>query len=563
MATLRNLAGLPLLAAFVISAACTGEIGDTGRGNGNGTGSGAGSSGTGGPGGNGSANPPTSAGVVTVRRLNHDEYNHTVRDLLGTTLTPADAFPTDDLGGEFDTVGSALSLSPAYVIAYEAAAYALIADLYANAARLQRVVTCNIDTGGDACAKTVLGAFARRAWRRPVTADEVQGLLAPINTARTVAATLTDGLKASLAVVLLSPHFIFKVEIDPDPASTQTHRVGPYELATRMSYALWSSMPDDALLTAADGGQLTSDDQIGAQIDRMLADPRADTLLDEFAAEWLAFKDLENHDVNAATFPKYTPALALSMKLEARRYVQEFLRTALAAPTMLSSRFTFIDSTLATHYGLSRTGGAAADFVRVDTSSAPRAGLLTLGSFLMATSLPTRTSPVKRGQFIFSRLLCGTIEQPPPDVPPLPENTQTGLTLRQRLEAHRNNPACVTCHSLMDPLGFGLENYDAIGAYRTLDSGAAIDATGTLPDGTAFNGAIELSTALSAGPRFSECLTRKFTTFAVGRLLNQKDDGAWVTYLSGSARSAGDSLKSMIRTVMMSEAFRSRQSQPL
>jgi len=561
MAALRILARLPLLAAFAVSAACTGEIGSVGRGSGAGMGSGTGSSGTGGPGGTGAV-APTSAGVVTVRRLNHDEYNHTVRDLLGTTLTPADAFPDDDLGGEFDTVGSALSLSPAYVIAYEAAAYALVADLYANAARLARVVTCNIDTGGDTCAKTVLGAFARRAWRRPVTPDEVQGLLLPINTARTVAATLTDGLKASLAAVLLSPYFIFKVEIDPDPASSQTHRVGPYELATRMSYALWSSMPDDNLLTAADNGQLASDDQLGAQIDRMLADPRADTLLDSFAAEWLAFKGLEDHDVDAATFPKYTPALALSMKSEARRYVQEFLRNALAAPTMLSSRFTFVDSTLAAHYGLSRTG-AAADFVRVDTSSAPRAGLLTLGSFLTATSLPTRTSPVKRGQFIFARLLCGTIEQPPPDVPPLPEQATAGLTLRQRMEAHRNNPACITCHTLMDPLGFGLEHYDAIGAFRTLDSGAAIDATGTLPDGTAFDGAIELSQALSTGPRFSECLTRKFMTFAIGRLLNQKDDGAWVTYLSGNARSAGDSLKNMIRAVVMSEAFRSRQSQPL
>jgi Protein of unknown function (DUF1592)/Protein of unknown function (DUF1588)/Protein of unknown function (DUF1587)/Protein of unknown function (DUF1595)/Protein of unknown function (DUF1585) len=562
MAALRILAALHLAAALALSAGCTGHIEEVGGGTGAGTGSGAGGSTGTGPGG-GPAQPPTSAGVVTVRRLNHDEYNHTVRDLLGTTLTPADSFPADDLGGEFDTVGSALSLSPAYVIAYEAAAQALIADLYANAARLQRVVSCNIETGGDPCAQTVLGAFARRAWRRPVTADEVQGLMLPITTARMVAATLTEGLKSALAAVLLSPYFIFKVEIDPDPASNQSHRVGQHELATRMSYALWSSMPDDPLSAAADSGQLASDDQIGAQIDRMLADPRADSLLDEFAAEWLAFKSLEDHEVDAVAFPKYTPALALAMKLEARRFVQEFLRTALAAPTMLSSRFTFVDSTLATHYGLSRTGGAAADFVRVDTSSAPRAGLLTLGAFLTATSLPTRTSPVKRGQFIFSRLLCGTIEQPPPDVPPLPEQAQTGLSLRQRLEAHRSNPACISCHSLMDPLNFGLENYDAIGAYRTVDEGAAIDASGTMPDGTAFNGAIELSKALSSGPRFSECLTRKFMTFAIGRLLNQRDDGAWVSYLSGSARSAGDSLKNMIRAVVLSEAFRSRQSQPL
>jgi len=562
MAPLRILAALQLSAALVFSAGCTGKIGDAGGRSGVG-----GSSGTGpgtGPGGSGVTRPPANAGVVVVRRLNHDEYNNTVRDLLGTTLTPANDFPTDDLGGEFDTVGSALSLSPAYVIAYEAAAQALIADLYAaGGARLQRVVSCNIDTGGDVCAQTVLGAFARRAWRRPVTAGEVGGLMLPLTTARAVGATPTEGLRNALAAVLLSPYFIFKVEIDPDPASNQSRRVTPHELATRMSYALWSSMPDDPLLSAADSGQLGSDDQIGAQIDRILADPRADALLDEFAAEWLAFKDLEDHEVDALAFPKYTPALALAMKLEARRFVQEFLRTALAAPAMLSSRFTFIDASLATHYGLPRTSGAAGDLVRVDTSNAPRAGLLTLGAFLTATSLPTRTSPVKRGQFIFKRLLCGTIAQPPPDVPPLPEDTQSGLTLRQRMEAHRQSPACMGCHSLMDPLGFGLENYDAIGAYRTLDGTAAIDATGTLPDGTAFNGAIELSAALSRGTTFSECLTLKFMTFAIGRLLNQPDDKAWVTYLSGSARSAGDSLKSMIRTVVLSEAFRSRQAQPL
>jgi hypothetical protein len=531
-----------------------------------GTGSGAGgSSGTGGPGtgGSGVVRPPANAGVVTLRRLNHAEYNHTVRDLLGTSLTPANDFPADDLGGEFDTVGSALSLSPAYVIAYEAAAHALVADLYAaGAARLQRVVSCNIDTGGDACAQTVLEALARRAFRRPVTTDEVRGLMLPITTAKTIGATPTEGLRYALAAVLMSPHFLFKVELDPDPTSNQTRRVGPYELATRMSYALWSSMPDDLLFAAAESGQLESDDQIGAQIDRMLADPRADALLDEFAAEWLDFKSLETHEVDTRAFPKYTPQLANAMKLEARRFVQEFLRTELSAPAMLSSRFTFIDGTLATHYGLSRTG-AASDFVRVDTSAAPRSGLLTLGAFLTATSLPTRTSPVKRGQFIFSRLLCGTISQPPPDVPPIPEDAQSGLTLRQRLEAHRKNPACMACHTLMDPLGFGLENYDAIGAYRTNDGTAPIDATGTMPDGTNFNGAVELGVALGGGPRFSECLTRKFMVFAIGRLLNQRDDDAWVSYLAGNARSAGGSLKSILRSVVLSEAFRSRQSQPL
>jgi hypothetical protein len=581
MATLRQLA---VAAAVVLGplAGCTGNIGapknsgtgagiGTGTGNGPGAGTGAsvgsGTAGSNGsPGTGGSAvvtTPPANAGVVIVRRLNHAEYNNTVRDLLQTALRPADTFPADDLGGEFDTVGSALSLAPAYVMAYEAAAHALVADLYADATRRQRVVTCNIDTGGDTCAQTVLGAFARKAWRRPVSAEEVQTLMAPVTTARTVGATPTEGLRHALAAVLLSPHFIFKVEIDPDPTSNVSRRISPHELATRMSYALWSSTPDDTLLGAADSGALASDDQIAAQIDRLLADPRADALLDEFAAEWLDYKHLEQHEVDTRLFARYTPALARSMRLEARRFVQEFLRSDLAVPEMLSARFTFLDSALATHYGLTRpAGGMPTDFTRVDTSSAPRAGLLSLGAFLTATSLPTRTSPVIRGNFIFTRLLCGVINQPPPDVPPLPEDMQFG-TLRERLEAHRSKPECMPCHAVMDPLGFGLENFDAVGAFRTMDGTAAIDATGTLPDGkTAFNGATELSAALSKDPSFSACVTRKFMTFAVGRLLTQRDDAAWVSYLSGRAASAGGSLKAIIRTVMLSDGFRSRQAVP-
>ena len=575
MATLKRIA-VTVVVALAPLAGCTGKIGTgtTGTGTSAGVGTGTGASvgsGTAGIGGGvsgvaGSAvvtTPPANAGVVVVRRLNHSEYNNSVRDLLMTTLRPADTFPADDLGAEFDTVGSALSLSPGYVMAYEAAAHALIADLYVDATRRQRVVTCNIDTGGDTCAQTVLSAFARRAWRRPVTAEEIQSLMKPVIAARTVAATPTEGIRHALAAVLLSPFFIFKVEIDADPTSTASRRVSPHELATRMSYALWSSTPDDTLLAAADSGQLATDDQVSAQIDRLLADPRADALLDEFAAEWLNYKEMEQHEVDTKLFPKYTPALARSMRLEARRFVQEFLRTELGVPEMLSARFTFLDSALATHYGLARpAGGAATDFTRVDTSAGPRAGLLTLGAFLTSTSLPTRTSPVIRGNFIFTRLLCGNIPQPPPDVPPLSEDMMFG-TLRERLEAHRAKPECSPCHNVMDPLGFGLENYDAIGAFRTMDGTAAVDASGVLPDGvTKFNGAVELAAALSKDASFSACLTRKFMTFAVGRLLNQRDDGAWVSYLSGLAMSSGGSLKTIIRTVMLSEGFRSRQALP-
>ena len=322
-------------------------------------------------------------------------------------------------------------------------------------------------------------------------------------------------------------------------------------------------MPDDALSAAADGGQLSTDQQLAGQIDRMLADPRADTLLDNFAGQWLAYRSLADHEVEPTSFPQFTPALARSMTAEARRFIQEFLRSARPVAEMLAARFTFVDATLATQYGLSRpaAGVAPGDLVRVDTSGVPRAGILTLGAFLTTTSLPSRTSPVKRGEFVFTRLLCGTIGQPPPDVPPLSEtDTASTLTLRQRLEQHRSNPVCSPCHSIMDPLGFGLENYDAIGRYRSMDGAGVIDARGALPDGTAFNGAVELANLLAKDPRFTDCVTRKFMTFAVGRLLNQAGDKTLVAALSAKARAANGSFTSIVRSVLLSDGFRSWQA---
>lgn len=506
------------------------------------------------------ANPPQSPGYMVVRRLNRAEYNNTVRDLLGTKLTPANDFPSDDLGAEFDTVGAALSLSPEYVVSYESAATNLITDLFADAARQKTVATCDVATAGDACAKTILSAFARRAWRRPVTADEAQALMAPVTAAKTLGATPLDGLKAALTGVLISPFFIFKLEMDPDPNAGAVRRLNPYELATRLSYALWSTMPDAALSAAADGGLLATDEQVAAQVSRMLADPRADALIDNFTAKWLDIGGPEAHDVDLTIYPKYTPAIGASMIGEARRYMQEFLRTPLKASSILDARFTFVDATLASFYGLTRTGAAnATDFVKVDTSSTQREGLLTLGSFLTTTSYPNRTSPVRRGEYVFRRLLCDTVSDPPPDIPQLNETPRPGQTLRERMEEHRANPACSPCHNLMDPIGFGLENFDAIGSYRTMDSGVAVDSSGQLPGGMPFNGAAQLGAILASDVRVPGCVTEKFMTFAVGRLLDQQDDPQWIAYLSGHAQATDGSLTSIIRTVVQSDAFRSRR----
>jgi Protein of unknown function (DUF1592)/Protein of unknown function (DUF1588)/Protein of unknown function (DUF1587)/Protein of unknown function (DUF1595)/Protein of unknown function (DUF1585) len=507
-------------------------------------------------------NPPGNPGYLVVRRLNRPEYNNTVADLLGTKLTPADGFPGDDLGAEFDTVGSALSLPPEYVVAYEGAATTLVDELFVDAARQPSVLTCDVATGGDACAQTVLSAFARRAWRRPLSTDEAQALMAPVAAAKTLGATPVAGLKAALVGVLLSPYFLYKLELDPDPLATAPRKLNPYELATRLSYALWSTTPDAALSASADAGQLATDDQVTVQVDRMLADPRADTLLDNFTAKWLDFAGVDGHEAASDQFPTYTPALAASMEGESRRYLQELLHNPLNVSNLFDARFTFVDSRLATFYGLPRNGASnETDFVKVDTTGTQReGGLLTLGAFLISTSYDNRTSPVRRGEYVFRRLLCDAVPPPPADVPQLAEMAVPGQTLRQRMEAHRANPACSACHNLMDPIGFGLENYDGIGAYRETDSGVAVDSAGVLPDGTAFKGAVELARILARDQRLPRCVTEKFMTFAIGRLLDQPDDNQWLDYISSHAQLADGSMRSIIRTVLLSDAFRSRQS---
>jgi hypothetical protein len=239
--------------------------------------------------------------------------------------------------------------------------------------------------------------------------------------------------------------------------------------------------------------------------------------------------------------------------------MQEFLHNPLNVTGILSSPFTFVDANLATYYGLTRTGAASpTDFVKVDTTGGQRQGILTLGAFLTDTAYPNRTSPVRRGEYVFRRLLCDVVPDPPANIPPLNEMPVPGQTLRQRMELHRASPSCSPCHNLMDPIGFGLENYDAAGAYRTTDSGAPVDSSGTLPDGTNFNGAVELGQILSKDPRVPACMTQKVMIFAIGRLLDQPDDGQWVGYLSAQAQSSDGSLTSIIRSVVMSDAFRSR-----
>jgi hypothetical protein len=557
----RLLGPFSLLLAAIGCSSSPGSNAGPGSTSGTGQRPGIGGAGTGVGGSATATTAPANPGHVVVRRLSASEYDHTVRDLLGTTLTPGTGFPADDLGEEFDDVGSALSLSPTYVRAYEQAAYALVDDLISSTdqARKQRVLSCDVNTGGEACARTIVTAFARKAWRRPVSAEEATGLLVPVKKGAELSAKPLDGLRFALAGVLMSPFFIFKLELDPDPTSKTPRRLNSHELATRLSYALWSSMPDEQLFAAADSDALASDEGLETQIRRMLADPKAETLSDAFAGQWLNFRKLEDHELEPASFPAYSPALVTSMQNEARRYFREFLQNDLPVQGLLNARFSFMDSSLATFYGATRPAvGAPTDFVRVDTTNVERSGMLTMGAFLVASSLPTRTSVVRRGQYVYERFMCGEVPAPPPGIAGFPE-PKAGLTARELSAQHRADPSCSGCHNIMDPLGFGLETYDALGAYRTMEGGVSIDTSGSLPGGASFRGGVELAEALAKDPRFVECVTKKLATFSLGRLMNQADDPQWVSYLSWKAgQSQPASLPVLLRTIIMSDAFRSR-----
>lgn len=635
-------------------------------------------------------------GRVTLHRLNRVEYDNTVRDLTGTALRPAGAFPTDDLGYGFDNVADVLSVSPLHVEAWSAAAKALVDDvLYPgpepmmlhveaeqmrgstglpvtgfwnlsfngtlvtetvvpaggryllrarawaqqagpelarmslqvsggeavivevdaatlaatevyevevvlftggpktvdlgfvnefqdpatgrdrilkidwfelegptdlppyDTTRRDRVLLCTPAAGAEqACARQIFTAFLRRAYRRPATTEDVAGLVALVDLALTEGDDFETGIRLGLQAALTSPHFLYRVEVDADPAA---HPLSPHELASRLSYFLWSSMPDEELFAAADEGRLGTTAELRAQAERMLDDPRAAALTDNFAGQWLQTRALAHSEPDYDLFASYWfDELEEAFAIETRMLFEDVLLHDEPVETLLLADYTFVDERLARHYGLPSTGSVG--FRRIALGDSPRRGVLGHGSVLTVTSHRKRTSPVKRGKWVLTQLLCDEPEPPPPGVEALLEETTPSGTLRQQLEEHRENPFCASCHEAMDPLGFGLERLNPIGAYRDTDRGFPIDSAGLLPDGQSFDGAVELATILAGDERFYACLAEKMYVYALGR--GPEDEGAaHVTGITAAYRARGGTLRELIFAVVESGAFRSRRGE--
>ena len=380
----------------------------------------------------------------------------------------------------------------------------------------------------DACARQILKTLLRRAYRRPVTDADLDGPFALYRTARD-ADGFEAGIEMALAAVLVSPEFLFRIERDPDGvAKGVPYHLGDLELASRLSFFLWSSIPDDTLLDAAERGELGTPAGRERQVRRMLADPRSANLVTNFAAQWLHLRNLDSIAPDMRRFPDFDDNLRQAFRRETELLVESLIQEDRSALDLVRANYTFVNERLAKHYGIPHVYGSRFRRLTFDGTEdhAPRGGLLRHGSILLVTSYATRTSPVIRGKWILDNVLGVPPPPPPPNVPELEETGAGGaaLSMRERLAAHRANPACASCHRLMDPVGFAFEHYDAVGRWRDADAGAPIDASGTLFDGSRFDGVAELEEALLARPElFVTTLTEKLLTFATGRGMTYGD----------------------------------------
>ena len=395
---------------------------------------------------------------------------------------------------------------------------------------LRQVFTCGHLHGGHnaSCARKIVTDFGHRAFRRPLTSKEVSRYTGLIALAQHQGDSFEEGVCLAVQGLLVSPHFLFRIERDPTliPASTADHPISQHELASRLSYFLWSSMPDATLLKCADMGTLRTPGVLKAQVLRMLKDPRSGSLSENFGGQWLQFRSLESVKPDRARFPDFDDYLRMSMRQETQMFLDNVIRNDRSILDLLFGKYTFLNERLADFYGIPGVSGPA--FRQVNLAGTPRGGILTQASVLTVTSYPNRTSPVLRGKWILENLLNAPPPAPPPGVPSLDvSNVGTGASLRQQLEEHRKNPTCASCHARMDPLGFGLENFNAIGSWRTSDGKFAIDSSGSLPDGRTFTGPDGLKTVLNTDrTAFAQCLTSKLLTYALGRGLERYDRSA-------------------------------------
>jgi mono/diheme cytochrome c family protein len=424
----------------------------------------------------------------------------------------------------------------------------------------KKILVCD-PASGPRCVDRILATLARRAYRRPVTGAEVAALKRFVDMARADGQSVEQGIGLAIQAMLVSPHFLFHIERDLYPNDPgRMHRVSDVELASRLSYFLWNSMPDDELLSLAERRRLSVPQVLDAQVARLLADPKSAAMAENFAGQWLEIRNLDTIKPDPQKFPAWTPELREAMKTETRMFFDTILRENRPIGDFIDARYTFLNELLAKHYGIDGVSGP--EFRRVDLETGERGGVLTHGSVLAVSSYPTRTSVVIRGKYILQNIL-GTPPPPPPaDVPALDEQAVgTTASLRKQMETHRTNAICASCHSRMDPLGFALENYDAIGKWRTMDGGFPVDSSGILPGGKKFANSAEMRQILSERvPELTRTLTEKLLIYSLGRGL-QRYDRPTVNGITKKVAASGYGFQTLVQEVVRSLPFQSRRAE--
>jgi hypothetical protein len=533
---------------------------------------GGGSTGTGGAGS--TTNDP---GRISIHRLNNLEYDNTMMDLVGVPGMAEATFQPDE-EGQFDNDADAFTMNDARYTQYFDAADTIGEAIFASptlTAQLMQPagVTCTPTTSAnDSCMGMLISAFGQRAWRRPLTSTEVQGLQTLGQAAVTDGVTTTsDEMKEIVKAMLASPLFLYRIEFDTNPASLAPHALTSYELASRLSYLVFSSMPDPTLFSLAASGQILTDTNITTQIDRMLADPKAANFTNSFAGQWLGVRQMQAHTVEPTAFPSWTPAIGSAMITEQLMYFNDFLTGTLPFTQFFTTNENFVNTTLASWYGFGNPTGTA--FQKVTNGSPARVGFMGLGSFLTQSSYSYRTAPTLRGRWILLNLLCQVIPPVPNGVPPLdePNSSTDPLTqeenVRARLLVHRQNMTCAACHNTLDPIGLGLENFDATGKYRTTyaPGGPTIDSSGMLPSGETFQSLPQLA-QIMADPKGSylkettDCASQMMMTYALSRPLGASDQ-AYLDQIRGTWGTQGWGLKPLLKDIVLNDTFRFRRGE--
>lgn len=495
------------------------------------------------------------AGRVGLQRLTRSEYNRTVRDLFGVTSNPAAALPSDSTTGGFDNNASSLSVSPQSLELWLDLAESVAAEAMQNGAG--RISGCDAEVDGALlCGQEVIAALGRRVVRRPLMDEELTSLMRLVDFALAGGESFERGIEYALAAMLSSPQFLYR-NVPPSVAPAGVSALDDYALATRLSYFVWGSTPDDALLDSAGQGALRDPIRLRAEFDRMLGDDKASALFDGFFSQWLALGKLSNAWPDDSILPGFSDEVREQMLQEARLFFSDVVARDGSALEFINGRSTFVNETLAGIYGVSGVTGS--ELVRVDTDPSQRAGVLTMPVILTMTSDPDRTNIVRRGSWLAESILCAAPPPPPENVSPLPDPLD-GETEREQLLRHRADPACAPCHNLIDPLGFPFDNYDAAGHWREDLDGQPVDVAGQMPDGRAFDGVQGLVQLLEEGPDYKTCVSQKLMSYALGRVASSRE--RCVLSAIGEQTVAPDSsFSDLLWAIVTSDAFQRQEAE--